>query len=78
MGYYKMLDVKEYATTEQIKCAFLAKTREFHPDKFPEISEDLKNKLNEICAYLNAAYSTLMEPEKRKEYDRNPITKLRH
>jgi hypothetical protein len=44
MGYYKVLDVKEYATPEQIKRAFLARTQEFHPDKFPEISEDLKNK----------------------------------
>jgi curved DNA-binding protein CbpA len=42
------------------------------------MSEDLKNKLNEICAYINAAYSTLMDPQKRKEYDRNPITRLRH
>jgi len=77
MGYYKVLDVKEYATTQQIKRAFLAKTQEFHPDKFPGISEDLKNKLNEICAYLNAAYSTLMDPEKRRGYDRNPVTRLK-
>jgi len=77
MGYYKVLDVKEYVTAQQIKRAFLAKTQEFHPDKFPRISEGLKNKLNVICAYLNAAYSTLMDPEKRKEYDRNPGTRSR-
>jgi hypothetical protein len=78
MGYYRVLDIKEYATAEQIRQAFLAKTQEFHPDKFPDMPEDLKHKLNEICAYINAAYSTLMDPRKRKEYDRTPISKLRH
>ncbi len=78
MGYYKMLDIKEYATDEQISDAFLRKAHEFHPDKFHSASDDLKQKLNEIFTYLNAARATLLDPRKRKEYDRTPITRIRH
>ena len=78
MGYYKVLGIREYAPDEQIKHAFLKKTHEFHPDKFPNASHDLKQKLNELFSYLNAARATLLDPEKRKEYDRMPITRVRH
>jgi len=78
MGYYKMLGIKEYATDEQIRQAFLMKTRAFHPDKFPKAPDDFKQKLNELFSYLNAARSTLLDPEKRKEYDKTPITRMRH
>jgi len=78
MGYYKMLGIKEYATDEQIRHAFLMKTRAFHPDKFPRAPDDFKQMLNELFSYLNAARSTLLDPEKRKEYDKTPITRMRH
>jgi len=78
MGYYKLLCVKEWATDEQIKRAFYTMAREFHPDKHPDISQDLKEKMNVIFAYVNEAYSTLMNPQKRKEYDRIPISRIRH
>jgi hypothetical protein len=78
MGYYKFLGISNYATDEQIKSAFLAKAHEFHPDKFPKLSDDLKHKLNEIFVYLNAAHSTLMDPQKRKEYDKSPTSRIRH
>ena len=78
MGYYKFLGISNYATDEQIKRAFLAKVHEFHPDKFPKLSDDLKHKLNEIFAYLNAAHSTLLDPQKRKEYDKSPSSRIRH
>jgi hypothetical protein len=78
MGYYKMLGIKEYATDDQIRYAFLRMTHELHPDKFPKAPDDLKQKLNELFSYLNAARSTLLDPEKRKEYDKTPITRMRH
>ena len=77
MGYYKMLDIKEYATDEQIRNAFFRKTHELHTDKFSRASDDLKQKLNELFSYLNAARLTLMDPQKRKEYDRMPLTRMR-
>jgi c-di-GMP-binding flagellar brake protein YcgR len=78
MGYYKMIGIKEYATDEQIRNAFLTKVQELHPDKFPNAPDDLKQKLNVLFSYLNAARATLLDPQKRKEYDRMPITRMRH
>ena len=66
MGYYKMIGIKEYATDEQIRNAFFAKTHELHPDKFPSASDDLKQKLNELISYLNAARSTSAGPSKEE------------
>jgi c-di-GMP-binding flagellar brake protein YcgR len=77
-GYYKMLDIKEHATDEQIKHAFLAKIREFHPDRFPGASDELRQKLNELFSCLIAARSTLLDPKKRVEYDRTPVSRMRH
>jgi c-di-GMP-binding flagellar brake protein YcgR len=78
MGYYKMVGIHEYANTEQIRQAFLKRAQELHQDKFPDASEDLKQKLNEIFSYLNLARATLLDPQKRREYDRRPITRIRH
>jgi len=77
MGYYKVLDIREYATNEQIKQAFLKKIHELHPDKFPGASDDLKQKLNELSTYLNVARTTLLDSEKRKGYDRMPNTRVK-
>jgi hypothetical protein len=78
MGYYKVIGIHEYANTEQIRQAFIKRAQELHPDKFPYASGELKQKLNEIFSYLNVARSTLLDPEKRREYDRRPITRIRH
>ena len=78
MGYYKVLSVKEWETDQQIKHAFLTMAKKFHPDKYPGISQDLKEKIEVIFAYINEAYSTLMNPQKRTEYDRTPVSRMRH
>ncbi len=78
MGYYKVLCVKEWATDEQIARAFHAMAQQFQPDKHLDISQDLKEKIEVIFAYINEAYSTLMNPQKKKEYDRIPVSRIRH
>lgn len=78
MGYYKALGVTEWATSQQIKHAFLTMAKEFHPDKHPNIPQDLKEKNEVVVVYLNEAYSTLMNPRLRKQYDRIPVSRVRH
>jgi hypothetical protein len=77
MGYYKFLGVKEHASEQQIRRAYTAMAKEFHPDRYPGISDELKGKLNEIFKYLSTAYATLMNREKRKKYDKTSATKIR-
>lgn len=71
LGYYGVLGVKPYATTSEIKSAYYAVAKRFHPDRhFYLSSENLKGKLTAIFAYVTEAYTTLAVAEKRKQYDR--------
>ncbi|MBI4685401.1 MAG: DnaJ domain-containing protein [Nitrospirae bacterium] len=70
IGYYGILGVKEWAATEEIKKAFYKVAKEFHPDRhFHLKSEELKGKLNTIFSYITAAYTTLSDPQKKRQYD---------
>jgi curved DNA-binding protein CbpA len=72
LGYYGVLGVKETADRTTIKRSFYNKAKEFHPDKHFHLPDDMKNKLNTVFSYITTAYTTLMNPELRSEYDREP------
>lgn len=61
MNFYKILDVKQDATSDEIRKAYLIKAKTLHPDK--NNGRDYKFK------ELNNAYNILADPEKRKNYD---------
>ncbi len=69
LGYYKVLDIKEWATIDEIKKAYFRTAKEFHPDRHLYLPEEMKDKLNTIFVYITNAYSTLIDPQKRKEYN---------
>lgn len=64
-NYYEVLKIKNDATTEQIKRAFLTLITKFHPD----IYKGEKSVAEEVSSSLTEAYSVLKDEEKRKEYD---------
>jgi len=71
MSHYEILGVDERATDGEIKKAFLGLTHQFHPDKHHgKDSNDLGKKLNTIFASITEAYSTLSQPAKRQQYDK--------
>ncbi len=61
MDFYKILGVRKDATEEEIKKAFREKARKYHPDLNKEYSDYFKK--------ITEAYNTLIDSEKRKEYD---------
>lgn len=64
-NYYRILGLKENASTEEIKRAYRKLAKEFHPDK--NASPSAEGHFQEILE----AYTTLSDSSKRQIYD-NP------
>lgn len=64
--YYKVLGVAPTATPEDIRKAYRALSKKYHPDLNP----DLKMYSDEKMKELVEAYNILNDQGKRKEYDR--------
>ncbi len=63
--YYRILGIPEQAREEQIKKAYRQLALEHHPDRNPD-DPNSEERFKEITE----AYGVLMDPLKRKEYDR--------
>ncbi|KAF9105529.1 hypothetical protein BGX27_009575 [Mortierella sp. AM989] len=61
---YRVLAVSRTATSEEIRRAYIAKSRVCHPDKFPEYP-----RATEAFQKLSLAYETLSKPSSRFVYD---------
>ena len=65
MSYYDILEVSVNASKEVIKNAYRALSKKYHPDRNKENASFAEEKLKEI----NMAYETLIDDEKRLQYD---------
>ena len=65
-NYYNLLGIDSKADRQTVKQAYLAKIKEWHPDKNPDRAEAAEEKTKA----LNQAYHILGDPEQRKNYDR--------
>jgi curved DNA-binding protein CbpA len=65
-NYYKLLGIDAKADRQTVKQAYLAKIKEWHPDKNPNRAEEAEEKTKT----LNQAYHILGDSEQRKNYDR--------
>jgi curved DNA-binding protein CbpA len=74
--HYEVLDVGRVATVDEIKGAYHALARRFHPDRFHQSEAQLRNRVESAFARIAHAYETLSDQPLRTDYDANRTSKL--
>ncbi len=69
LGYYKILGIKQYDSANSIKKAYHKTVRDWHPDRFSNVTEELQKKLDTIISYINTAYTILKDDNQREKYN---------
>jgi curved DNA-binding protein CbpA len=74
--YYEILEVRENATPQEIRDAFIRLKNSFGKDSVALYSVFDRDETEIILKQINLAYSVLSNPDKKKEYDRSSGRKL--
>jgi DnaJ-class molecular chaperone len=69
LDYYQLLHLDPDASTSEVKKAFHATSRTFHPDVNRHLEGDLLERCAEISKRITEAYCVLRDPRRRKTYD---------
>ncbi|MFN2514260.1 MAG: J domain-containing protein, partial [Pyrinomonadaceae bacterium] len=70
-NYYEIMDLRENAGTNEIKDAYYALARRYHPDRFHlQFGTPLHGKLSSAFARITQAYERLSDPAARSAYDK--------
>ncbi len=69
-SYYELLEVETGASEDHIRHSYYSLARRFHPDRFhtPDLL-DLQHAMEIMFGRINQAFRTLMNKERRMEYD---------
>jgi curved DNA-binding protein CbpA len=70
LDYYGLLHVPPGADATEVKRAYFACSRAFHPDANRHLPEDLQAAIARIAKRVTEAYSVLRDPRRRAAYDR--------
>jgi DnaJ-class molecular chaperone len=75
LDYYQLLHLDSDARPSDIKRAYHATTRTFHPDSNRNQEPEVRRAIDEIAKRVSEAYSILRNPRRRKAYDQQVTAK---
>ncbi len=68
-NYYEILGLDKDASQEQIKKAYRDLAKKYHPDRYADLADDLRDQAEQRFKEINEAFSVLSDTQKRAEYD---------
>lgn len=69
LDYYQLLHLKRDASPREVKNAYYASSRNFHPDLHRDLGPSLRDAVGVIAKRVSEAYSVLRDPRRRPAYD---------
>jgi len=70
LDYYQLIHVKRGVSVRDVKKAYYAVSRAFHPDANRSLESDLRDAVERISKRVTEAYAVLRDPRRRQAYDR--------
>jgi len=70
LDYYQLMHVQRGATVRDVRQAYYATSRAFHPDANRHLSEEMRAAVARITKRVTEAYAVLRDPKRRQAYDR--------
>lgn len=69
--YYDVLQIPRRSDSAEVKKAYYALAKRFHPDRYQHTNDqEIRDKLEAIFAHVSKAYDTLKDEKLRADYDR--------
>ena len=69
LDYYQLLEIQRGASRDEIKAAYYASSRSFHPDANRELPQELIDQCEQISKRVTEAYCVLRDRRRRSAYD---------
>ena len=70
LDYYQLIHVQRGVNTRELKRAYYATSRAFHPDANRHLEGDLRVAVEKVAKRITEAYAVLRDPRRREAYDR--------
>lgn len=70
LDYYQLMHVPRGASAREVKQAYHATSRTFHPDANRNLTPELRADIERIAKRITEAYAVLRDPRRRAAYDR--------
>jgi len=69
LDYYQLLHLERSASPRDIKRAYHASSRAFHPDANRHLDAELQSAITQIAKRVSEAYQVLRDPNRRRGYE---------